>query len=75
MSDQKLVPKGLYDQEVEMGHTQKLPIPYIPLEDEIGDKVKADPCTFKVNDRQCISLDGQESREFFYPRHWCAQLL
>ena len=48
MSDQKAVPKGLCDQDFERGHTQKTPFPYIPLKDEIGDKVKADPRTFKV---------------------------
>ena len=48
MSDQKAVPKGLRGQDVERGHTKKPPIPYIPLEDEIGEKVKADPRTFKV---------------------------
>ena len=49
MSDQKAVPKGLCDQDIERDHTQKLLIlPYIPLEDETGEKVKADPCTIKV---------------------------
>ena len=48
MSDQKAVPKGLRDQDVERGHTKKLPIPYIPVEDKIGDKVKANLRTFKV---------------------------
>ena len=49
MSDQKTVPKGLCEQEVEWGHTKKLPIPYIPFNDEIGNKeVKSDARTFKV---------------------------
>ena len=48
MSDQKPVPKGLLEQEVEQGHTKKQPILYIPVNDIIGDKVKSDACTFKV---------------------------
>ena len=48
MSDQKDVPKGLCGKDVERGHTQKPPIPYIPVEDKIGDEVKADLRTFKV---------------------------
>ena len=48
MSNQKTVPKGLCKHEVEQGHTKKPPISYIPVEDKIGDKVKSDPCTFKV---------------------------
>ena len=36
MSDQKTVPKGLREHEVERGNFKKLPIPYIPVEDEIG---------------------------------------
>ena len=48
MSDQTAIPKGLHDQEVKRGHTKKPPIPYIPLENKIGDKVKGDPRLFKV---------------------------
>ena len=48
MSNQKTVPKGLRKQEVEQSHTKKPPIPYIPVEDKIGNKVKSDLCTFKV---------------------------
>ena len=48
MSDQKAVPKGLCSQEVERGHKKKPPIPYLPLEIEIEDKVKGDLRSFKV---------------------------
>ena len=48
MSDQKTVPKGLRKNEVERGNFKKPPIPYIPVEDEIGEKVKHDLRTFKV---------------------------
>ena len=48
MSDQKTVPKGLRENEVERGNFKKPPIPYIPVEDEIGEKVKHDSRTFKV---------------------------
>ena len=48
MSDQKTVLKGLCKQEVVQGHTKNPPIPYIPVEDEIGDKVKSDLRTFKI---------------------------
>ena len=48
MSDQKSVPKGLRENEVERGIFKKPPIPYIPVEDEIGEKVKQDSRTLKV---------------------------
>ena len=48
MSNQKTVPKGLREQEVERGNFKKPPIPYIPVEDEVGEKVKNDVQTFKV---------------------------
>ena len=48
MSNQKTVPKGLRENEVEHGNVKKPPIPYIPVEDEIGEKVKQDSQTFKV---------------------------
>ena len=48
MSDQKTVPKGLRKQVVEHGNFKKPPIPYIPVEGEVGEKVKIDARTFKV---------------------------
>ena len=48
MSEQKSIPKGLCDQEVKRGHIKKPSIPYIPIEDEIRDRVKYNPGTFKV---------------------------
>ena len=36
----KSVPKGLWDQEVERACPRCTPIPYIPVEDKIGDAVK-----------------------------------
>ena len=36
MSDQKTVPKGLRENEVEWGNFKKPPIPYIPVDDKIG---------------------------------------
>ena len=48
MSDQKTVPKGLRENKVERGNFKKLPIPYIPVNDEIGEKVKSKAQTFKV---------------------------
>ena len=39
MSD-KSIPKGLNDHEVERGYTKRPPIPYTPVEDEIGELVK-----------------------------------
>ena len=44
MSDQKRSPRDFATRT----HTHKTPIPYIPLKEEIRDKVTADPCTFKV---------------------------
>ena len=48
MSDQKTVPKGLRENEVERGNFKKPPIPYIPVNDKIGEKVKSELRTFKV---------------------------
>ena len=48
MSDQKTVPKGLHEKEVERGNFKKPPIPYIPVEGEVGKKVKNNARTFKV---------------------------
>ena len=48
MSNQNSIPKGLCSQEVKRGHIKKPPIPYIPVENEIGDGVKGEPHTFKV---------------------------
>jgi hypothetical protein len=39
MSD-KAIPKELKDFEVERGFTKRPPIPYIPIEDEVGESVK-----------------------------------
>ena len=36
----KSVPKGLRNQEVERACPRRRPIPYIPVEDKIGDAVK-----------------------------------
>ena len=41
MSDQKTVPNGLHENEVERGNFKKPLIPYIPVKDEIGEKVKS----------------------------------
>ena len=48
MSDQKTFPKGLRENEVERGNFKKPPIPYIPVNNEIGVKVKSKKQTFKV---------------------------
>ena len=48
MSDQKTVPKGLRESEVECGNFKKPPISYIPVDDKIGEKVKSKAGTFKV---------------------------
>ena len=48
MLDQKMVPKGLRENEVERGNFKKPPILYIPVEDQIGEKVKSEARTFKV---------------------------
>ena len=48
MTVQKLIPKGLCDQEVKRGHMKKPPIPYTPLENKIGNKVKCNLHTFKA---------------------------
>ena len=48
MSDQKTVPKGLRQNKVERGNFRTPPIPYIPVDDKIGEKVKSDAQTFKV---------------------------
>ena len=45
---QKVVPKVLHNQEVKRGNTKASLIPYIPVEDENGEKVKEDLHTFKV---------------------------
>ena len=49
MSNQKTVPKGLRENEVEQGKFKKPPIPYIPVEDKIGKKVKSKARMFKGN--------------------------
>ena len=48
MSNQKTIPKGLHKQKVEQGHIKKPPIPYIPVDNKIGNKVKSEARTFKV---------------------------
>ena len=48
MSDQKTIPKGLRENEVERGNFKKPPIPYIPVNNKIGKKVKSELRTFKV---------------------------
>ena len=48
MSDQKTVPKGLHENEVEQGNFKKPPILYIPVNNKIGEKVKSEVQTFKV---------------------------
>ena len=48
MSDQKTVPKRLRENKVERGNFEKPPIPYIPVDDEIGEKVKSEARGFKV---------------------------
>ena len=48
MSNQKTVLKGLCENEVERGNFKKPPIPYIPVDDKIGKKVKHEARTFKV---------------------------
>ena len=48
MSNQKTVQKGLRENEVERGNFKKPPIPYIPVEDKMGKKVKHDVQSFKV---------------------------
>ena len=58
MSNQKAIPKGLCNQENKRGHTKKPPIPYISIDDEIGDKVKGDPRTFKVKIDKKIKINA-----------------
>ena len=50
MSDNKALPKGLRDEELERGKVRRPPIPYIPLEDPIQDSVEmmASSNKFKV---------------------------
>ncbi len=40
MSDNKALPKGLRDEEVERGKVRRPPIPYIPPEDPIQETVE-----------------------------------
>ena len=58
MSDQKTVPKGLRENEVERGNFKKLLIPYIPVEDKIGEKVKHEALTFKVKIDDKITVNA-----------------
>ena len=69
MSDQKTVPKGLRSQEVERGNFKPPPVPYIPVEDEVGEKVNNDNRTYKVkiNDKTTINASvwtGGNSEQF-----------
>ena len=49
MSDLKTVPKGLRKEEVERGNFKPAPIPYIPVEDDVVEKVKSESIrTYKV---------------------------
>ena len=69
MSDQKTVPKGLRSQEVERGNFKPPPVPYIPVEDEVGEKVNSDNRTYKVkiNDQTTIHASvwtGGNSEQF-----------
>ena len=50
MSDDKVLPKDLKDEEAERGRIRRPPIPYIPLEDPIQESVEINPGTkwFKV---------------------------
>ena len=59
MSDQKTVPKGLRSQEVERGNFKPPPVPYIPGEDEVGEKVKSNNRTFKVKIDDKTTVSGQ----------------
>ena len=70
MSNQKTVPKGLRSQEVERGNFKPPPIPYIPGEDEVGEKVKGDSRTYKVkiDDKTTVNASvwtGGNSKQFF----------
>ena len=40
VTDLKTVPKGLRDQEVDRRSPKQSPVPYIPIEDDIGEQVK-----------------------------------
>jgi hypothetical protein len=50
MSDNKALPKGLKDEEVERGRIRRPPIPYIPPEDPIQESIEkiAGTKSFKV---------------------------
>ena len=74
MSDRKMVPKGLRESEVECSNFKKPPIPYIPVDGKIGEKVKSEARTFKVkiDDKttvKIICLDRRESQRIFDPCH------
>ena len=50
MSEDKVLPKGLQDEDVERGRIKRPPVPYIPLEGPIQDsaKSKASTTNFKI---------------------------
>ena len=55
MSDDKVLPKGLKDEEVERGKIRRSPIPYIPTEDLIKESVEK---TSGTNNFKVTLLDG-----------------
>ena len=71
-TDLKTVPKGLHDQEVESGSSKQPPIPYIPVEDDIGEQVKkstegAKSFKIKLSDETGVShkcWDGSSNEAF-----------
>ena len=58
MSDQKTVPKGLRENEVERSYFKKLLIPYIPVDDKIGETVKSKAQTLKVKIDDKTAVDA-----------------
>jgi len=50
MSEDKVLPKGLQDEDVERGRIKRPPVPYIPLVDPIQDAVESKSSTtnFKI---------------------------
>ena len=51
MSKDKALPKGLRNEEVKRGQIKRPPVPYIPMQDLVGDAVKdsAGTTSFKVS--------------------------
>ena len=48
MSEDKLLPKGLRDEDVESGRIKRPPVPYIPPVDPVKDAVKSKSSTTKL---------------------------